>query len=84
MFSEGGPTVGSALIRAGLADEVILLTAEKPLGRPGRPALEAGALAALGDPARYREGEGATYGAGRPQALDSPVSQRSEPLDGSR
>ena len=63
VFSEGGPGIGASLIRAGLADEVILLTAQKPLGRPGRPALEAGALAALGDPARYREGEGATYGA---------------------
>ena len=63
LFSEGGPSVGSSLIRAGLADEVLLLTAEKPLGRPGRPALEVDALAALADPTRYREGDGATYGA---------------------
>ena len=62
VFSEGGPTVGSALIRAGLADEVLLFTAEKPLGRPGRPALEPDALAALADPARYAEGPGAEYG----------------------
>jgi diaminohydroxyphosphoribosylaminopyrimidine deaminase / 5-amino-6-(5-phosphoribosylamino)uracil reductase len=63
VFSEGGPAVATSLIRAGLADEVMLLTAEKPLGRPGRPALEADALAELADPARYREGEGAIYGA---------------------
>jgi diaminohydroxyphosphoribosylaminopyrimidine deaminase/5-amino-6-(5-phosphoribosylamino)uracil reductase len=63
VLSEGGPTVGSALIRAGLADEVILITAEKPLGRQGRPALEPDALAALADPERFREGAGALYGA---------------------
>jgi len=62
VFSEGGPTIGSALIRLGLADEVILLTAEKPLGRPGRAALEPDALAALGDTARYTEATGANYG----------------------
>jgi diaminohydroxyphosphoribosylaminopyrimidine deaminase/5-amino-6-(5-phosphoribosylamino)uracil reductase len=62
VFSEGGPSVGSALVRKGLADEVILFTAEKPLGRPGRPALEPDALQALSDPARYREAEGAHYG----------------------
>jgi diaminohydroxyphosphoribosylaminopyrimidine deaminase/5-amino-6-(5-phosphoribosylamino)uracil reductase len=62
VLSEGGPTIGSALIRAGLADEVMLITAEKPLGRQGRPALEPDALAALADPARFREGAGALYG----------------------
>ena len=35
VFSEGGPRVGAALIARGLADEVVLLTARKPLGRPG-------------------------------------------------
>ena len=63
VFSEGGPTIGAALIRESLADEVLLLTAEKPLGRPGRPALAADALAALDDLGRYVEGPGATYGA---------------------
>jgi len=62
VFSEGGPTVGSALISAGLADEVLLLTAEKPLGRPGRPALAAEALAALSHLRRYVEVSGAVYG----------------------
>ncbi len=68
MLSEGGPTVGSALIRERLADEVIVITAEKPLGRQGRPALEADALAALADSARYGEGPGAQCG---PDALRS-------------
>ncbi len=66
VLSEGGPTVGSALIRTGLVDEVILLTAQKPLGRPGRPALTADALATLADPSRYGEAPGETYG---PDAL---------------
>ncbi len=63
VFCEGGPTIGSALIRQGLADEVLLFTAEKPLGRPGRPALAPEALAALDDLGRYVEGQGAVYGA---------------------
>jgi diaminohydroxyphosphoribosylaminopyrimidine deaminase/5-amino-6-(5-phosphoribosylamino)uracil reductase len=62
VMSEGGPTVGSALIRARLADEVWLFTAEKPLGRRGRPALEPDALAALSDLHAYVEGPGASYG----------------------
>ena len=47
VFSEGGPRVGARLIALGLADEVVLLTALKPLGRPGLPALDARALAVL-------------------------------------
>jgi len=66
VFSEGGPTIGAALIGASLADEVLLFTAAKPLGRAGRPALSADALAALADPARYGERDGASYG---PDAL---------------
>jgi diaminohydroxyphosphoribosylaminopyrimidine deaminase / 5-amino-6-(5-phosphoribosylamino)uracil reductase len=62
VLSEGGPMVGSALIRAGLADDVLLITAEKPLGRRGRPALEPDALATLGDLGRYVEEAGASYG----------------------
>ena len=40
VFSEGGPRVAARLIALGLADEVALITADKPLGRPGVPALD--------------------------------------------
>ncbi len=62
VFSEGGPRVGSRLVEGGFADEVVIFTALKPLGRPGLPALEPQALAALAEAARYREIEAATYG----------------------
>jgi diaminohydroxyphosphoribosylaminopyrimidine deaminase/5-amino-6-(5-phosphoribosylamino)uracil reductase len=54
VFSEGGPTVGSALIAAGLADETLILTAPKPLARAGLPALDRAARAKLEDGALYR------------------------------
>jgi diaminohydroxyphosphoribosylaminopyrimidine deaminase/5-amino-6-(5-phosphoribosylamino)uracil reductase len=57
VFSEGGPLVGSRLIEAGLADEVVLITAPKPLGREGLPALDAAARLALADPKRYELAE---------------------------
>jgi len=63
VFSEGGPRVGAALIALGLADEVVLFTALKPLGRPGVPALSRAALEVLDDPARYRDAETEQYGA---------------------
>ena len=50
VFSEGGPRVAARLIAPGLADEVVLFTAEKPLGRPGLPALGVEPRAALADP----------------------------------
>jgi diaminohydroxyphosphoribosylaminopyrimidine deaminase/5-amino-6-(5-phosphoribosylamino)uracil reductase len=62
VFSEGGPRVGARLIAADLADEIALFTAEKPLGRPGLPALDASSRAALADPRRYRAFERETYG----------------------
>jgi diaminohydroxyphosphoribosylaminopyrimidine deaminase / 5-amino-6-(5-phosphoribosylamino)uracil reductase len=62
VFSEGGPRVAARLIALKLADEVALITAEKPLGRPGAPALDAEARAALADPSHYRTVEGAIYG----------------------
>jgi diaminohydroxyphosphoribosylaminopyrimidine deaminase/5-amino-6-(5-phosphoribosylamino)uracil reductase len=61
VLGEGGPRVGSRLVEQGLADEVKLFTATKPLGRAGLPALDAAAEAALRDPARYREMGRALY-----------------------
>jgi diaminohydroxyphosphoribosylaminopyrimidine deaminase/5-amino-6-(5-phosphoribosylamino)uracil reductase len=62
VFSEGGPHVASRLIALGLADEVALFSALKPLGRPGLPGLDAAAYAALVDLAHYRALEPETYG----------------------
>ncbi len=54
VFSEGGPIVAEALALAGLADVVIVSTADHALGAEGVPALRPGLLAALADPARYK------------------------------
>jgi diaminohydroxyphosphoribosylaminopyrimidine deaminase / 5-amino-6-(5-phosphoribosylamino)uracil reductase len=54
VFSEGGPKVAARLIGLELADAVALITADKPLGRPGVPALDPAARAALADGSRYR------------------------------
>jgi diaminohydroxyphosphoribosylaminopyrimidine deaminase / 5-amino-6-(5-phosphoribosylamino)uracil reductase len=62
VFSEGGPQVAGRLIALGLADEVALITAEKPLGRPGVPALDRQARASLVDGAHYRLDETLDYG----------------------
>lgn len=62
VFSEGGPRIGAALIAQGLADEVILFTAQKPLGRPGLPALDAAAYRALENPSHYAEMDGERFG----------------------
>jgi diaminohydroxyphosphoribosylaminopyrimidine deaminase/5-amino-6-(5-phosphoribosylamino)uracil reductase len=61
-FSEGGPKVAARLSALGLADEVALITAEKPLGRVGVAALDPNARAALADPARYAPIERSVYG----------------------
>ncbi len=61
IFCEGGPFVGAALIRFALADEVLLFTAAKPLGREGLPALDAPSLAALYDPERFELAEVAHF-----------------------
>lgn len=53
VFSEGGPSVAAALLAEGLADEVVLFTAPKPLGRVGVPSLSPASRAILDDPARY-------------------------------
>jgi diaminohydroxyphosphoribosylaminopyrimidine deaminase/5-amino-6-(5-phosphoribosylamino)uracil reductase len=65
VFSEGGPAVAESLLRRGLADEVILHTGVKPLGRPGKAALTAPSRAALEDDARYRLVESRTLGVDR-------------------
>jgi diaminohydroxyphosphoribosylaminopyrimidine deaminase/5-amino-6-(5-phosphoribosylamino)uracil reductase len=54
VFSEGGPMVAARLIGLKLADEVALITADKPLGRPGVVALDSDSRAAVLDGSRYR------------------------------
>jgi diaminohydroxyphosphoribosylaminopyrimidine deaminase/5-amino-6-(5-phosphoribosylamino)uracil reductase len=61
-FSEGGPQVAARLIALGLADKVALITADKPLGRPGVAALDPNARAALIDGSRYRPVETLDFG----------------------
>lgn len=62
VLSEGGPRVAARLIDLGLADEVVIFTAEKPLGRPGAPALSEAARRTLTDGTRCRPIETAAYG----------------------
>lgn len=62
IFSEGGPHLGSALVAAGLADEVLLIRGEKPLGRPGLPSLDGDAQALLADATRFRIAEETALG----------------------
>jgi diaminohydroxyphosphoribosylaminopyrimidine deaminase/5-amino-6-(5-phosphoribosylamino)uracil reductase len=62
VFSEGGPMVAARLIALGLADEVALITADKPLGRPGVVALDPEARSALLDESRYCAAETLDYG----------------------
>ena len=62
VFSEGGPSVAARLIALGLADEVVMFTAEKPLGRPGVAALADEARIALESGGRYQLIETAAYG----------------------
>jgi diaminohydroxyphosphoribosylaminopyrimidine deaminase/5-amino-6-(5-phosphoribosylamino)uracil reductase len=63
VFSEGGPRVAESLLTMGLADEVVIHTGFKPLGRPGRPALTPSARAELGNTFRYRMIESRSLGA---------------------
>ena len=62
VFSEGGPMVAARLIALKLADEVALITADKPLGRPGVVALDPEARSALLDGSRYCAVETLDYG----------------------
>jgi diaminohydroxyphosphoribosylaminopyrimidine deaminase/5-amino-6-(5-phosphoribosylamino)uracil reductase len=54
IFCEGGPRVAAGLIGQGLANEVALFTAPKPLGRKGVLGLDPSAAALLADPRHYR------------------------------
>lgn len=65
VFSEGGPRIAGQLIRAGLADEVILFTASKPLGRAGIRSLDDEARAQLAQGERYGASEDTMVGADR-------------------
>jgi diaminohydroxyphosphoribosylaminopyrimidine deaminase/5-amino-6-(5-phosphoribosylamino)uracil reductase len=53
VFCEGGPRLAARLIEQGLADEIMILTSPKALGREGVPGLGSKAAAALADPALY-------------------------------
>ncbi|MGL5114627.1 MAG: bifunctional diaminohydroxyphosphoribosylaminopyrimidine deaminase/5-amino-6-(5-phosphoribosylamino)uracil reductase RibD [Beijerinckiaceae bacterium] len=53
VFSEGGPTVAEALVKAGFADEVIVSTADHALGAEGVIAIRPAVAVALADRARY-------------------------------
>ncbi|WP_036261505.1 bifunctional diaminohydroxyphosphoribosylaminopyrimidine deaminase/5-amino-6-(5-phosphoribosylamino)uracil reductase RibD [Methylocapsa aurea] len=65
VFSEGGPRIAAALIGQGLADDVMILTSAKPLGREGVLGLAPPSAAALADPDRYHCVETRAIGADR-------------------
>ncbi len=54
VFSEGGPIVAESLAAQGLADRLIVSTADHALGSPGTLALRPSLRAALADPGRFR------------------------------
>jgi diaminohydroxyphosphoribosylaminopyrimidine deaminase / 5-amino-6-(5-phosphoribosylamino)uracil reductase len=65
VFSEGGPRVAASLIAGGYADEIILLTGLKPLGRAGTPVLSKEARAVLDNANCFRVVEECTLGTDR-------------------
>ncbi|MGQ0444602.1 MAG: bifunctional diaminohydroxyphosphoribosylaminopyrimidine deaminase/5-amino-6-(5-phosphoribosylamino)uracil reductase RibD [Beijerinckiaceae bacterium] len=65
VFCEGGPRVGGGLIARELADEVIIFTAPKALGREGVLGLDADTAALVSDPTRYRLAETRMIGVDR-------------------
>ncbi|MBI3274512.1 MAG: bifunctional diaminohydroxyphosphoribosylaminopyrimidine deaminase/5-amino-6-(5-phosphoribosylamino)uracil reductase RibD, partial [Methylocystis sp.] len=65
VFCEGGPRLAESLLLSSLADEAILHTGLKPLGRQGQPALSSAARAQLENPAFYRMADSAMLGADR-------------------
>jgi diaminohydroxyphosphoribosylaminopyrimidine deaminase / 5-amino-6-(5-phosphoribosylamino)uracil reductase len=62
LFSEGGPRVAKSLLAAAAADEVIILSSDKPLSQAGMPAFDRESRALLEDPARYRQADAVRYG----------------------
>lgn len=71
VFSEGGPRVAGNLIERGLADEVLIFTAPRPLASEGVPALSDAARAILDDAARYRLTATAEIGVDRLRRYES-------------
>ncbi|QBR70545.1 riboflavin biosynthesis protein RibD [Beijerinckiaceae bacterium] len=65
VFSEGGPRVAAGLIGQGLADEVLIFKAPKPLGLQGVLGLDEKTADRLADPAHYRLAEARLIGADR-------------------
>lgn len=63
VFSEGGPSVASALIDQGLADAVLLFKAPRPLGYEGVATLSAAARARLAASGSFRRHEPRRLGA---------------------
>jgi diaminohydroxyphosphoribosylaminopyrimidine deaminase/5-amino-6-(5-phosphoribosylamino)uracil reductase len=53
VFSEGGPRVAAALVAAGLADVVVVSTADHAYGEAGMTALLPPVRSALADPSRF-------------------------------
>ncbi|MDQ6867928.1 MAG: bifunctional diaminohydroxyphosphoribosylaminopyrimidine deaminase/5-amino-6-(5-phosphoribosylamino)uracil reductase RibD [Pseudomonadota bacterium] len=74
IFCEGGPRVAAGLIGQGLADEVIIFTAPKSLGRDGILGLDADTAALLGAAAHYRLVETRMIGADRLTRYERVVS----------
>jgi diaminohydroxyphosphoribosylaminopyrimidine deaminase / 5-amino-6-(5-phosphoribosylamino)uracil reductase len=62
VFSEGGPSVADALVKQGLADVIIVSTADHALGSHGVPALLPAFAGALADSALYRLKDNIRFG----------------------
>jgi diaminohydroxyphosphoribosylaminopyrimidine deaminase / 5-amino-6-(5-phosphoribosylamino)uracil reductase len=62
IFSEGGPSVADALVKFGLADVVILSTADKALGQTGVAAVHPAMADALQDASRFTQLNETRYG----------------------